>query len=108
MQYNEFVTKLTKEFLETDYAKAHKLNSLNFSKKATDLLLGMLTDAVFALERGDEVRLYNTKGKYAGRFLKALRKGRKYHVAKKGGGYQDINVPDTVYLTFKQFKRYGK
>lgn len=108
MQYNEFVTNLTKEFLESDYAKVHKLNSLNFSKKATDLLLGMLTDAVVALEKGDEVRLYDTQGKYAGRFLKALRKGRKYHVAKKGGGYQDINVPDTVYLTFKQFKRYGK
>lgn len=108
MQYNDLITTLTREFLESDYAKAHKLNPLNFSKKATKLLLGMLTNMVVALEKGEEVRLYDTKGKYAGRFKKALRKGRKYHVAKKGGGYQDINVPDTVYLTFKQNKKYGK
>lgn len=108
MLYDKLITDLTKDFLASDYAKTHKLNSMSFSKKAVELLMSMFTDTVLSLEKGDELRLYNGKGKYVGRFKKALRKGRTYHVAKKGGGYHDIDVPDTVYLTFKQFKKFGK
>lgn len=102
MLYSEFITNLAKEWKACDEAKERNLGDRQLPKALVDVFVRIFVEQFQKLGADDSLRLMNRKGQMVGSFKNKLRKGRTYHVAKKGGGMQDIVKPDSHKLVWKQ------